>query len=134
MSEQHGRIVAFVASLRQRVNRHRLWTSLVWTVVAGATAIVLIGLWFTIPGYAVPWPYVAWITGLAVTGGLAAWIWQRLSFDHTASLADRYFSLHDTIASYLHFSESNKQDGYYALQANKTYLQVRNLDPKDIHY
>ncbi len=134
MPETHGKIVAFIAALRQRVNRHRLWTTCVWAIVAGAAALVLAGLWFTIPGYAVPRGWIAWILGLAVVGGGVAWLWRRLSFDRTASLADHFFRLQDTITSYLHFFKSNRQEGYFALQAEQTGKQVGDLDPTALPY
>lgn len=134
MPEKHGLINAFVEDLRKRVNRHRLWTTLVWAVVVGAAALVATGLWFTIPGYAVPVSWIGWIVGLATVGGLAFWAWRRLSIDRAATFTDRFFRLQDTVASYLHFSKSKQQNGYFALQAEQTSERISKLDPTSVPY
>lgn len=124
----------FVAFVRRRVNLHLLWTTLIWTVVAGAGLLACISLFYVIPGYAVPGGWIAAPLLAAGIGGLAAWIWRRLSVDQAARFADRFFGLKDSVASYLHFTRAGRRDGFYELQAAYTRKQIDGLSPDSIAY
>jgi hypothetical protein len=134
MSQNQVLIEGFVASVRARLNRHRLWTTLVWSVVAAAGTLVAFGLWYTLRGYAVPGAAIIATLVTAVVGGAAAWWLRHLSTDGAAQFSDRYYQLHDAISSYLHFARSGRSGGYYALQADQTRARVEPLDPNDIAY
>lgn len=134
MTNQPNRIEAFVAAVRSRLNRHRLWTVLIWTVAAAAGVLVIVGLWYTIPGYAVPRSLIGWTVAVAAVIGVAAWAIARRSQDQAAAFADRFFGLKNAVASYLHFSRAERRDGYYALQAVQTTDQVAELDAGSVRY
>src|SRR5262245_45841650 len=120
MSQNHGPVESFVARVRARLNRHRMWTTLIWTVAAAAGVLVVSGLWYTLRGYAVPGSLIATTIALAVVGFLIAWRIRLLTADSAAGASDRFYRLHDAIRSYLHFSRAGRNDGYYALQAAQT--------------
>jgi hypothetical protein len=116
------------------MNRHHFWTVLVWTVVAAAAVFVAVGLWYVVPGYAVPRNVITGTLALAAVAGLLAWVVGRRSFDEAATFADGFFRLRDAVASYLHFARADRRDGYYALQAAQTTKQVSQLDADAIRY
>ena len=134
MPENQGPIEQFVSRVRHRLNRHQLWTTLVWTIVAGAGLVSLIALYYVLQGYAVPGAAIIASTSVAVIGGLLAWRLRRLSVDSAAQASDKFYSLQDAIGSYLHFTRSGKQGGYYALQADQTRERVQPLDPASMKY
>jgi hypothetical protein len=129
-----GPIEQFVAFVRRRVNTHRLWTACVWAVVAGAGMLAAISLAFVLRGYAVPGGWIAAAIGVAAVGGLAGWFWSRLSVDQSARFVDRFYSLQDSVASYLHFTRAGRRDGYYELQAEYTRRKIHGLSPEAIAY
>jgi hypothetical protein len=134
MSDQRGPIESFVAAVQQRLNRYHSWTTLVWTFAGGAGFLVVLGLWYTLRGYAVPGGVIAvTLTGTLVVG-LVWWRLRQFTLDAAAGVCDRFFRLHDAVTSYLHFSRVGKKDGYYALQAAQTCDRVRPLDPTLIRY
>ena len=134
MSDHQGPVEHFVTLVRQRLNRHRLWNTLVWTTVAGAGLLVLLGLWYTLRGYAVPGVAIGATFAAAAIAGLAAWRSGLFSVDAAARASDHFYRLHDAISSYLHFSRSGRSGGYYALQAAQTRDRVEPLDPQSIRY
>jgi hypothetical protein len=134
MSQNQGLVEGFVASVRTRLNRHRLWTTLVWTIVTAAAVLVAFGLWYTLRGYAVPGSAVFATLVLAALGGAAFWRLRLFSADGAAQVSDRFYRLHDAISSYLHFSRAGRNDGYYALQAEQTRSRVEPLNPEAIKY
>jgi len=134
MSEHQGPVEQFVASVRRRLNRHRLWTTLVWTAVGGTGLLVAIGLWYTLRGYAVPGAAIFAAVVLALIAGALAWRMRTFSTDSAARASDRIYRLHDAISLYLHFSRAGRSGGYYALQAEQTRESVRPLNPESIEY
>jgi len=134
MSEHHGPIEKFVSVVGARLNRHRLWTTLVWSAAAGAGLLVLFGLWYTLRGYAVPDGAIAAAIVTAVVGAVIAWRTRLFSVDSAARTSDQYYRLHDAISSYLHFRRSGRSGGYYSLQAAQTRERVEPLDPQSIRY
>ncbi len=134
MSKHQGPIEHFVTLVRQRLNRHRLWTTLVWTVVTGAGLLMLLGLWYTLRGYAVPDGAIAATAAIAAVAGLFAWRLRLFSLDAAARASDQFYRLHDAISSYLHFTRAGREGGYYSLQAAQTRERVEPLDPKSIRY
>src|SRR4051812_9098384 len=134
MSEHQGPIEHFVTLVRRRLNRHRLWTTLVWTVVADAGLLLILGLWYTLRGYAVPGGAIAATAAIAAMVGLVTWSLRQFSIDAAARASDQFFRLHDAIASYLHFSHAGRQGGYYSLQAAQTRDRVEPLDPQSMRY
>jgi hypothetical protein len=129
-----GPIEQFVAFVRRRVNTHRLWTTCVWAVVAGAGLLTAISLAYVLRGYAVPGGWIAAAIGVAAIGGLAGWAASRLNVDQSARFIDRFYKLQDSVASYLHFTRAGRCDGYYELQADYTRRQIRDLSPQAIAY
>ena len=71
MSQRHSLIEGFVASVRSRLNRQRLWTTLIWTIATGAGVLAAFGLWYTLRGYAVPGAAITATLIAAVIGGAA---------------------------------------------------------------
>jgi hypothetical protein len=134
MSQNKGLVEGFVANVRSRLNRHRMWTTLVWTIAAAAGVLVACGLWYTLRGYAVPGSAISATIVLAAIGGVAAWRVRLFSADGAAQICDRFYRLHDAISSYLHFSRSGRSGGYYTLQAQQTRARVEPLDPQAIKY
>jgi hypothetical protein len=134
MSQNNGIVEGFVAAVRTRLNRHRLWTTLVWTVVSAAAVLVAFGLWYTLRGYAVPGNAIIATLVFAALGGVAVWRLRLFSADGAAQVSDRFYRLHDAISSYLHFSRAGRSGGYYALQAEQTRSRVEPLDPEAIKY
>jgi hypothetical protein len=134
MSQSEGPVEGFVDRVRARLNRHRLWTTAIWTVVAAAAVLVAIGLWYTLRGYAVPGAAIIATAALAAIGGLLAWRLRLFSRDGAALTSDRHYKLHDAIGSYLHFARAGRNDGFYALQAEQTRTRVEPLDPQEIKY
>ena len=134
MSHDRGPIERFVASVRSRLNWHCLWTTLIWTVAAAATVLVVLGLWYTLRGYAVPTTAIVGTLLVAAAAGLSAWRLRLFSEDAAARAADQFYRLHDALSSYLHFSRAGRGDGYYALQAAQTHERVAPLDPQQMKY
>lgn len=127
-------VTPFVASVRRRVNGQRLLTISIWATALGALALVVIGLVYVVQGYALPLFWLGVIATATAFSGLVAWLTQRLNLDRAAHLADDHFSLKDTLASYLHFQQAGRHDGFYALQAKQTAAAIEPLDPKQIRY
>jgi len=134
MAHDHRSIEGFLACVRSRLNRHRLLTTLVWTAVAAAAVLVVTGLWYTTRGYAVPRAAIIGTLAAAALGAVLVWLWRRLTPDGAAQDADRFFHLHDSIISYLHFSRAGRNGGYYALQAEQTHAHIEPLDPRQIRF
>jgi hypothetical protein len=134
MSREHGLIESFLAQVRSRLNRHRLWTTLVWVLAAAAAGLVVVGLWYALSGDAVPGAAIGWTLALAAAGCCVAAVLRRYSVEGAAQFADRLFRLHDSITSYLHFSRDGRRDGYYTLQAEQTRARVAELDANQIKY
>ncbi len=134
MSHSDRPIEHFLAVVRQRLNRHRLWNTLIWAMVAAAGTLVVLGLWYTLRGYAVPPGAILSTLALATAGAAIAFAFRLLNTEAAARSADRLFRLHDSITSYLHFSQRGNRDGYYALQAEQTEKRVAPLDPQEIKY
>jgi hypothetical protein len=134
MSQHIGPVDRFIGSVRRRLNLHRLGTTLVWTVVAAALALVVVGLWYTLRGHAVPQVAISVVLIAAVVGGCVAWIVRWISADGAAGFADRFYRLHDGISSYLHFRRQGRSGGYYALQASQIQGRVEELNPRTIRY
>jgi hypothetical protein len=134
MPNAPGPIEQFVGFVRRRVNTHRLWTAAIWAVVAGAGLLVAIGLAYVLRGYAVPGGWIAAAAGVAAGGALGGWLWSRLGEDQSARFVDRFYGLHDSVASYLHFARAGRREGYYELQAEYTRRKIEGLKPEAIEY
>jgi hypothetical protein len=134
MPQNQGLVEGFVASVRARLNRHRLWTTGIWTAAAAGGVLVAIGLWYTLRGYSVPGAAIIATLLAAAASGIMAWRWRLYSADGAARTCDQFYRLHDAIGSYLHFSRAGRSDGYYALQAAQTRSRVEPLKPDAIKY
>lgn len=134
MSQDYRPIETFVGRVRRRLNIHRLWTTLVWMVVAAAAALAVAGIWYTVRGYAVPRGEMIVLAAIALFGGAIVWTFRRLNREGAAREADRLFGLRDATTSFLHFSKSGCRDGFYALQAEQTCQRIEPLDPQSIKY
>lgn len=134
MSPHRKHIEEFVGAVRRRTNRHRLWTTLLWAVAFGASVVIVVGVSYVARGYAVPG---AWVGAIVVASLLLAtlvWGMRRHGSEQAARFTDRFFHLHDSVTSYLHFAAHNHRDGYYALQAEQTAECVAELDATNIRY
>ena len=132
---EHSRMIEkFVAAVRRQVNRHRLWTALIWAVALGAAAVVGVGLYYTLQGYAVPGVWIVCTAAAAFAIAVAGWVLRRLNTERASHYADRFFGLQDSVTSYRHFAAQDRHDGYYALQARNTTDRVADLDHREISY
>ncbi len=134
MTDHSRRVEQFVAAVRRRVNRHRLCTTLIWAVALGAGAVVGVGLFYTLQGYAVPGGWLIGVAGVTCVAALAAWAARRYNNERASHYADRHFDLKDSVTSYRHFDAQDCHDGYYALQARDTTKRVADLDHREIAY
>lgn len=132
---EHSTIVEeCVAAVRRRRNLHRLWTTLIWAATIGATLSIVVGLGYVLQGYAVPGVWIGSILAVVSFVAVILWALRRLSIEQAAIFTDRFFVLHDTVTSYLHFASQGRRDGYYALQSQQTVEQVAKLDRSMIRY
>lgn len=134
MSDHRLSIETFIATMQLRLNRHHLWSTLIWTFALGGGAITVCGLWYTLRGYALPGSILTLASSSAILTGIAWWLFRRYSPDSTAEVCDRVYKLHDALSSYLHFKREGKNEGYYALQATKTEESIQPLDANLIKY
>ena len=124
----------FVADVAGRINRQRWWTALIWALAIGAGALVAVEVFYVWRGYSVPGQWIAICLAGAVFGAVVAWAVRRLRTDAAAKFADEHFGLKDAVTSNLHFAESGRQGGYYALQAQQTEGRVAPLKAASISY
>lgn len=134
MSPSHRIVENFVVAVRRRKNRHRLWSTLIWSVVAAAALVVAVGLGYVLRGHALPSAWIAVIVGAVLLGAAAGWLARRFTVERAAHWTDRFFQLQDTVTSYLHFSNQGRREGYYALQARQTADRIAELNTGDIRY
>lgn len=134
MSQDHRPIETFLARLRGRLNSHRLWTTLIWTMAVAAGMLTLVGIWYTARGYAVPRYELALVPALAVFIGTLYWFLRRLDAEGAARAADQLFGLRDAMISYLHFSRDGRRNGFHELQAKQTRQRIEPLDPAAVPY
>ncbi|MBN2291442.1 MAG: hypothetical protein JXM70_03395 [Pirellulales bacterium] len=134
MTDHSRRIEQFVVAVRRRINRHRLWTTLIWAMALGAAATVGVGLFYTLQGYAVPGGWIVGLAGVSFVIAVAAWAARRYNNERASHFADRHFDLKDSVTSFRHFDAQDRHDGYYALQANDTTKRVADLDHRKIAY
>src|SRR5262245_35535526 len=120
MSAPEHPVERFVDAVRRRLNRHHLWRTRIWTAAAAAGVLVLVGLAFGTRGYAVPPAAMIATVMLAAIAGLLAYVFRQFTFEASARVADRFYHLHDTISSFMHFSRAGRNDGFYRLQAEQT--------------
>src|SRR4051794_5046704 len=112
MSENQSLVETFVARVRQRLNRHRLFTTLVWSIAMGAGSLTILALWYTLRGYAVPRAAIVITIAITLLVGLLAWAYKLFNLDAAARVSDEFYRLHDAISSYLHFSRGGRSGGY----------------------
>ena len=134
MPDNPRHIEEFAAAVRRQVNRHRLWTTLIWAVALGAAALVVVGLCYTLQGYAVPVGWIVCVAAVTFASAVVGWALRRFNAERASHYADRFFRLQDSVTSYRHFSAQDRHDGYYALQARQTTERVVDLDPRKISY
>src|SRR5262245_57217727 len=129
MSAPEHPVERFLDAVQRRLNRHHLWTTIIWTIAAAAGVLVLFGIAFVSRGYAIPRVTIFATLMLSATVGLLWYVLRQFTYEASARVADRLFHLHDTISSYLHFSRAGRNDGFYRLQAEQTRERVEPLDP-----
>ena len=127
-------IERFVAKARRRVNTHRFWNALIWGLVAGLALLTVTAIILVLQGYAVPRVAYAMSVTVAFVAAVGMWLFSRMNVDQSARFVDRFYQLHDAVASYLHFSRAQRRDGFYALQATSTQRQLASLSPQAIGY
>ena len=106
MHPQDHHVEDFLAAVRRRKNRHRLWNTMLWAVIAGAALLVVVGLCYVFRGYAVPSQWIGSIVCAVVLCSVAVWLMRRLNIERAAEYTDRFFGLQDSVSSYLHFSRA----------------------------
>ena len=127
-------IEEFIGNVRKRLNRHRAATTSLWAIGLGAAALLVVALTYILRGYAVP---IAWYGTAAVVtllGGVIAIAVRRVSNDEAAHFADGFYDLKDSISSARAFREAHKNEGFYALQIDKTQSSVEQLAPAEIRF
>jgi hypothetical protein len=134
MSPHKSNVHEFVTSVRRTKNRHRLWTIMIWALTAGAALWIAIGLCYILRGYSVPLVWAGVILAAVGLTALGFWLLQRFNVERAAQFTDRFFGLHDSITSFLHFESQGRTGGYYALQAEQTADCVDRLDAKAIGF
>jgi len=127
-------IEAFLRTLRRRLQLRRSWQIGAWTLLIVSAAMLLIGLVYVLQGYAVP---RAWYVASAGVGAFLAGttcVLSRDDADQTARFADRFFGLHDTLLSWLHFHSQKRVDGFYSLQAEHTARELEAVDARTVDW
>lgn len=134
MNSRGPLVDSFVAAVRRRLNRHLLFSTLLWSAGVGAAVMLAIGVVYVVPGYAVPPFWYAVVGGLAVLSALVVWAVRRVNAERAAGFADEFFGLKDSVLCCRHFAESGKSGGFYDLQAAQTEDRVGRLQPQAIKY
>ena len=133
MNSQHS-VDSFVASVRHRLNRHSWWHTFLWSIVIGSGAMVIIGLFYVMQGYAVPTPWYAAVAALTFMGAFVAWLTRRVNSAEAAKYADGFFALQDSVTACRNFAKLGRCGGFYGLQAHQTEHRVRALQPAAIKF
>jgi hypothetical protein len=128
------RIEAFLKAVRRRLHLRRGWLVGAWTLLGVAAAMLVVALVYVVQGYAVPRLWYAASAGLGVLAATMAWLVLREDADRAARFADRFFGLHDTLVSWLHFHRKQRTDGFYALQAEATVRDLESLDARTVDW
>ncbi len=125
---------SFVAAVRRRLNRHRLWTQAVRSFALGAVVMLVVALTYVLRGHSVPPHWYAAIGLAAAVLALLFWLATRLGNEHAAHFTDEHFDLQDSVSSCRHFAQSGKRGGFYDLQSQQTGHRIAQLQPADIPY
>ena len=124
----------FVNQVASRLNRHRFLNVCLWaTLLAGLTMLV-ISLFYIVPGYAVPKIWYAIVFGTAAVSALAWWALNRVSNKQAAAYSDQHFSLKDSVWSCLNFAEQGKSGDFFQLQAKQTGEKIQQQQIESIKY
>lgn len=128
----HDRILAFLSSVKARLDLAWLVRALGGSLFAIGTALCLWCVWWVAQGYAVP--RVGYMAAAVVLPVMAmiAWLVGRASQRKAARVADEHFNLKDAISSHLGFSEAKREGDFIALQAEATAVRVQALSPRSI--
>lgn len=128
----HDRILAFLSSVKARLDLAWLVRALGSSLFAIGTALCLWCVWWVAQGYAVP--RVGYMAAAVVLPVMAmiAWLVGRASQRKAARVADEHFNLKDAISSHLGFSEAKREGDFIALQAEATAVRVQALSPRSI--
>lgn len=128
----HDRILAFLSSVKARLDLAWLVRALGGSLFAIGTALCLWCAGWVAQGYAVP--RVGYMTAAVVLPVMAmiAWLAGRASQRKAARVADEHFNLKDAISSHLGFSEAKREGDFIALQAEATAVRVQALSPRSI--
>ena len=120
MPNKPSNVELFVTKVKQRLNRYRIRDAIIWATLIGGSIMLAIALVYVLFGYRVPTVLYPCVLGATLLGAAIWAMVTRSSVDQAASFADQFFGLKDAISSYLGFSQTGKQGGFYELQAAQT--------------
>ena len=127
-------VAGFIQSVRKRINLHRMMTVGWWAAAIGSATILIIAIAYVWPGYRVPLYWYGVVAGLAIVGGLIAWVTRRASVDHAAHYADEFYGLKDSVRSCSHFADAGLDGDFYQLQSEQTETLVNQSSLEKIRY
>lgn len=125
-------IEAFLSAVRRRLNARRTLRTILWSLVGGATVVLLVASVYFWQGYAVPKIWYAILGGLTAAAAIAAILMRRATMDEASHAADAWFGLKDTVTSHRQFSREAKSGGFYDMQAATTQDAVQGLNTAKI--
>lgn len=128
----HDRILAFVTSVKSRLDLAWLVRVLCGSLLGIGLALCAWCVWWVAQGYAVPRVgYIAAAVLLPLLA-LAVWLAGRVSPRKAARIADDHFDLKDAISSHLGFDAEHREGEFIALQAEATAVRVQALSPQSL--
>ena len=127
--QESNSVDRFVSLVQRRLNRHWAMRILWSAMTTGSVVLVLIALFYVIPGYQMPWYWYPIVAGSALVLGTVVWLFTKADTQSAAHFADQYFQMKDALRSHLNFRRSGKQDGFYQLQSEQANdgVQHRNV-------
>ncbi len=134
MTDRQSQLDSFVAAVRRRLNRHRLWTQMIRAFAMSASLLLVIALTYVLRGHEVPAYWYAIAAGAVGALAFLLWLARRVGNEHAAHFADRHFQLQDSVSSCRHFAQTGKEGGFYQLQSRQTGSRITDLDASAIRY
>jgi hypothetical protein len=132
--DSRQRIERFLRAVRHRLDLRRMWLVGAWALLGVATVVLLVAIVYVAQGYAVPPVWYLAAGGLGASVAVIAWLVLREDSDRTARFADRFFGLHDTLVSWLHFHRQRRTEGFYELQAQQSAYELESLDARSVDW